>query len=96
MRDSGCLGCLNAFLFKQEKVATDHNEAGKDLSGTAGTAAITTKTTTDNFFYRSANVMFDKDQATTNDNEANKVQASAVGTAATTTKSRTKNFFFRS
>jgi hypothetical protein len=101
MRDDGCLGCLNAVLFKQEKAATNEDGVGNDPSGIAGTAAATTTTTTttttgDNFVYRSANGMFGKEQAATNDNEPSNGQASAVGTAATTTKSRTENFFFRS
>ena len=92
MRDSGCLGCLNACLFKQENAATN-DEASNGLSGIAGTATTTKRT--DNFVYRSGNAMFVKDQATTNDNEANNGQSSAAGTAATTTKSKTENFFFR-
>jgi hypothetical protein len=95
MRDSGCLGCLNACLFKEEKAATNDDEVGTDLSGIAGTA--TTTTTNKNFVYRSGNAMFVKEQAATDDNETDNGQASAVGTAATArTKSRTENFFFRS
>jgi hypothetical protein len=96
MRDSGCLGCLNACLFKEEKAATIDRAAGTDLSGIAGPAVTTTDTTTDNFVYRSGNAMFVKEQAATDDNEADNGQASAVGTAATTTKSKTESFFFRS